>query len=281
MLKISHIVNPVKIGKDRDLYFQQPITFETMRVARKFAFEKGIKVEFYAVGYPEDDEVMPNDFIQLSSLERSVLDYGKFNIPRKLPFFKDILDRLYEATDAEYLIQTNADIGLQPFFYLLIKRIIEDLGYDAFCINKRIIPDHYRSIDELPLMWAEMGNAHAGFDCFVFHRDLYPAFRVGKVCMGTPWSEATVGLSMDYYAKKFTVFQNAHATFHIGDPRIWRPAQYNDYRQFNTEEVCKVMTWFKKRKPNWIKRPIPAYFVKKLKMEVSAGYCRECQKLIR
>ena len=37
MLKIAHIINPAKIKKTSDLYLAQPVTFETMRIAKEFA----------------------------------------------------------------------------------------------------------------------------------------------------------------------------------------------------------------------------------------------------
>jgi len=46
MLKIAHIVNPVKVDISSDLYFAQPITFETMRTAREIACGK-MDITFY------------------------------------------------------------------------------------------------------------------------------------------------------------------------------------------------------------------------------------------
>ncbi len=67
-----------------------------------------------------------------------MLDCGRFAVPRKLPLIKDILGRLYDASDAEYFIYTNVNIGLMPNFYVAVNAIIES-GYDAFVINRRTI----------------------------------------------------------------------------------------------------------------------------------------------
>lgn len=44
-MKIAHIINPVKVNKDNKsyLYYAQPITFESMKIAKKVA-EKKIKI---------------------------------------------------------------------------------------------------------------------------------------------------------------------------------------------------------------------------------------------
>jgi len=42
---------------------------------------------------------------------------GTFRARRKLALIKDIMDILYESGGADYMIYTNADIPLQPYFY--------------------------------------------------------------------------------------------------------------------------------------------------------------------
>ena len=113
MIRIAHIVNPVKVEEDNELYWQQPITYESMRVAQRFSnFDDN--VELWATGYDEDP--LPYGFENAGILTDSTLGMG-FKTERKLPFFKDILDNLYEHSDADYFIQTNADIGVMPYFY--------------------------------------------------------------------------------------------------------------------------------------------------------------------
>ena len=51
--KITHIINPVIVNKSSDLYFAQPITFETMKKAKYFA-KKSVIVELYATCFKKD-----------------------------------------------------------------------------------------------------------------------------------------------------------------------------------------------------------------------------------
>ena len=136
-----------------------------------------------AAQYPEDRPLVPPDFIATADLHRSVLDFGDFRSKRKLPLLKDILSRVYESSDAEYLIYTNVDIGLMPHFYLAVARLLNQ-GYDAIVINRRTVPSIYDRVEDLPLIWAEIGQDHPGHDCFVFRRDLFSRIEVGNVCLG-------------------------------------------------------------------------------------------------
>jgi hypothetical protein len=104
LLTIAHIVNPVRVPAESDLHVAQPITFETMRRARAHA-RNDAAVTLVAAQYVEDHESVPHDFVKARDLDRSVLDLGRFERPRKLPLLKDILDRLAEASgDTDYLV---------------------------------------------------------------------------------------------------------------------------------------------------------------------------------
>ena len=104
MRAIAHIVNPVNVGEESDLFIAQLTTFETMQTAQEFAADR-VRVELYSAQYLEDHLVVPKSFQMTPDLDRSILDFGVFRIQRKLPLVRDILDRLYEATDAEFLVR--------------------------------------------------------------------------------------------------------------------------------------------------------------------------------
>jgi hypothetical protein len=239
MLKIAHIINPVKVDKSSDLYLAQPITFETMRVARNFV-EKKLDVSLYSAQLEEDEDFVPDFFIKTKNLERSVLDLGTFGIKRKLPLLKDILDRLYHASNADYFIYTNADIGLMPYFYLTIHSIISQ-GYDAFVINRRTIPDTYRQVNEIYLMYAQIGESHIGHDCFVFKREVYPGFKLGNVCIGIRLVGRVLLWNLVAYSRRFKEFKNLHLTFHLGQNKPWKNPGLKDYYDFNKNEARKVL----------------------------------------
>src|ERR1700754_5294921 len=120
MIKIAHIINPAKVNETSDLHFAQPITFETMRIAKEFAQDKA-EVQLFSAQYAEDRPIIPAYFQQLPDLSRSVLDIRSFQRSKKYPLIKDILQQLYDATDASHLIYTNSDIAVTPQFYLAVQ----------------------------------------------------------------------------------------------------------------------------------------------------------------
>ncbi len=239
MRRIAHIVNPVVVGENSDLYDAQPITFESMRIAKEFVRGK-VDVELFTAQYPEDRSIVPDDFHVTPDLDRSILDFGTFQQPRKLPLIKDILDRLYDALDAEYLIYTNVDIAVLPHFYDSVSAII-DSGFDAFVINRRTIPDHFRNLAELPLMFACVGEKHIGHDCFVFKRDVSDNFELGKTCIGMPLIGQVLIWNLICQANNFKEFTDEHLTFHIGNDETWKDEGFSDYRRHNIEEAKQIL----------------------------------------
>lgn len=245
MIKIAHITHPVKVGESSDLNIAQPITFESMRIAHEFAKET-VDVRLHALQYHDEARIpLPQVFNRVPDLTRSIGDVKAFKQPRKLALIKDILDALYEADDADYLIYTNVDIALQPYFYQTAADIINQ-GYEAFVINRRSISNRFTSIDELPLMYAEIGKIHPGFDCFVIHRDLYKKLDLGRICIGTTKIGVTLITNLICKAKKFRLFENSHLTFHVGVAREWQDDRFKEYVEHNERDAFRILSELKK-----------------------------------
>lgn len=174
-----------------------------------------VKVDLLTTQYEEDIEIIPQYFTILSNLERSVLNINPKLNNRKLPLIKDILLKAYENSDAEYFIYTNVDIGLMPFFYEVVDKKIKE-GYDALVINRRRLLSHYKKIEELPLMYADIGASHPGFDCFVFKRELLDKFVLGNICVGISFIGVSLAHNIFTWAENPLYVPDAHLTFHIG-----------------------------------------------------------------
>ena len=240
MKTIGHIINPVIVDKSSDLYRAQPITFETMRIARDFALNV-VEVRLLTAQYPEDRALVPEWFQPTPDLERSILDIGPFRQKRKLPLLVDIIDRLYTAApDADYLIYSNVDISLMPHFYLAIKRFI-DAGYDAFAINRRTISENFNGIEDIPLMFSEVGEEHPGHDCFVFKRNACVRFYFGNVCIGMNWVGRVMLWNLICHSQNFDELKNTHLTFHLGNDKRWKGDGYSDYAAHNKREALRVL----------------------------------------
>jgi len=214
MIKLAHIVNPVNAPEGSELHRVQPVTFESIRRAKAFA-GPDIAVDLYTVGYQEDLPAMPESFVQLDDLDRSVLDFSSFTKRKKLPLIGDILRKLYDGTDSEWLIYTNADICLMPQFYSVVAAMIAE-GHDAMLITRRRISKQYNAVDQLPMMYSEIGGPHPGYDCFVFHRSLLDHFILDHICIGVPFIEVTLLHNFIAFAKNLKHVDDRHLTFHIG-----------------------------------------------------------------
>lgn len=242
MRRMAHIINPVKTAETSDLFVAQPITFQSLAEAQAYARGR-VDVELFSAHFAEDDGFAPVCFQRTSHLTRSVLDFGEFERPRKLPLLKDILDRLYEATQAEYLIYTNADIAALPFFYLTIDRLIEQ-GYDAFTINRRTISKEFTQVVDIPLMAAQVGEAHPGLDCFVFRREVYPQYVLGNACIGAFHIGRILAINLIFNARRYHEFGDLHITYHLGNDQSWKAEDLLAYMEYNGKELDKVLAHY-------------------------------------
>ena len=245
MRRLAHIVNPVRVGASSDLFKAQPVTFASMETARRLA-QGMVQVELYAAQFAEDRGLVPPFIQETPDLVRSVLDVGSFRVPRKLPLIRDILDRLAAATEADYLLYTNVDIGLLPHFYLVVDMLIEQ-GCEAMIINRRTIAKDPSEPALLPLMWSQVGDPHPGRDCFVFPRRACDAFEVGDTCIGASSVGKVLALNLACQVPSFREFTELHVTFHLGDDRSWLNPEAQDYEEHNRRQLARAVETLRDR----------------------------------
>lgn len=238
MHSIAHIVNLFRPREDSDLKLAQEVTVASMIRAKKEATDPEA-VQLLSAQIHDDREIVPIEFTATDDLRRDVADLGRFRRPLHLPILRDILDRAYRESTAEYLVFTNVDIGVQPHFYTAINSIIEE-GHDAFIINRRRIHDRFTSVDQLDEMCAERGRKHPGFDCFVFKRELYPKFSLAEVCIGVPFIGITLAQNIFCFAERPKVFTEEHLTFHIG-MEVFKGRAPKEYFNYNGKQFWKAM----------------------------------------
>lgn len=232
MIRVAHIINPVKVNEKSDLHYAQPITFETMLRAKQQSIYKD-QIDFYTIQYEEDKEIIPPGFHILSNLSNSVLDVNSTLKNRKLPLIGAIFEKRNEITGADYIIYTNMDIALMPYFYDTLFTYLEK-GHDAVVINRRRISDKFKKVVDLPLMYADMGKSHPGFDCFVIKTALLDQFIFENICVGISFLEATLVHNIFSFAKNPLFVPDAHLTFHIGMDVL--VARNNDFYRHNRKE---------------------------------------------
>lgn len=229
-LRFAHIVNPVNTPADSELGTAQPITFQSIANARAF-IEPHIQVAFYCVGFDEDQNVAPDFFERLPVLKRSVNDLQIFSTQKKYPILWDVLNAVYNNTDADFLIYTNMDIALMPQFYNAVTNIISSEQCDALVVNRRGISKKYNNPAQLSLMYSDYGMPHPGFDCFIFKRALLPQLILDDVCLGVSFSEVAMIHNLIAFAQKLVLEDKMHLTFHIGTEVM--PPLNEEYYNYN------------------------------------------------
>ncbi len=214
MTSVAHIINPVKVSENSDFFRSQQITFESLKRAKEFSrFKENIRL--YAVGFAEDEVFIPADFSVLSNLTKSSKD--RFPNPdlKKLPFIDEILRKTQEETFEDFILYSNMDISVMPYFYDSILNYIHK-GYDAVVINRRRLSKNYLERNEITEMYADLGKSHPGFDCFLFHRDLLDKLILEDVLVGVPFLETALLHNLFSLAENPLFIPDAHLTFHLG-----------------------------------------------------------------
>lgn len=231
--KFCHLINPVSEKESKELYNVQPFTFESIVRAKKIAANQGLSVQLLACFVKNNTCSLPEgSFTPVSPLERVSSDI----IPtqKQVPYFNDLLQRLYDFSDAEYLIYTNLDICLMPGFYSAVNALIEK-GHDAIIINRRVIGIDHLEHGNMELMYADLGEVHTGYDTFIFKKELFTKFILKDICVGVPPVGNDLFHNIFVFAKNPTLETKLHLTFHIGQELVKRWGDGPIWKQNHTE----------------------------------------------
>lgn len=239
-LTIAHLINTFNCPKDHPsyLYYAVPITIETMRLAKGRAKSENIDVKLCSITFPEDADTAPDDFIKLPHLNNSTTKlYGKKANGIKLPLFREMFKKFVNNVKADYYVITNNDIGLQPYFYKKIGKMIRNKGFDSINITRRNRFPKFRKIidsktdektkhrltankDDLEYLFAQKGVKHPGNDCFVISRHIMKKLKMGNLYPAfSPWG-IVLTKQMSILSKKYKKIRQEHLTFHIGEDKM-------------------------------------------------------------
>ncbi len=229
--RLAHIVRLVgdsPAARERHLHVAQPITFETMRRAKERS-NHSKDISLWAVRHIEETTPIPQAFSEAPPLKNYARDFvpdlARIAPSSRLARIVDVLSSLQQASDADYLIYTNVDIGLQPQFYDAVYSYIRS-GCDALCINRLDLP---KAVDGVPLLVEDLdrilalpGQRHPGIDCFVFHRSLLPLLNLGNVFLGAMPVGLVAMSQLRQHASRFRWIKNRRLTFHLGNDAVWQ-----------------------------------------------------------
>jgi hypothetical protein len=251
----THLINPFLSPPGSEHDVAKRITFASIRTALAYAKARGTAVDCAAACYEEDVPAMEPPARLLPLLTRSVQDIAPMTPLRKFPLIGDLLKTAAQNSDGEYLIYTNIDIILQPYFYHHVARLLRWIkGYaPAFVINRRVVSTA-KDPAELPRLYAEAGTSHLGYDCFVFPRSWATEIDLGNLCIGTHLFDGVLFAMLDQRSGyRMQCFSRQHLTLHMGDDGAWHTMQ--QYKDYNETEAKRLMA-SAKDKPG---KPIPPW----------------------
>lgn len=274
LMKIAHIVNPFKApsGSEHDL--AQQITFDSLARAKSYARQSDdLSVEIYASCFEEDVSCVPEFFDKTMLLNRSVCDINSTCTDKRLPLLKDILEHGFSDESVDFLIYSNIDIAVLPYFYASVHEMVEG-GIDAAVINRRRIDESYLTKTTSNLRYADAGLYHSGNDCFIIHKSVFNKMDLGEVCIGIPHVGNTLVYNLLANSKHFGLFGNLHLTQHIGYDlvREWGNHNYLNHNKAIFKSSAKRLTpqidisifpgsyrWFCSRHFRWLMNPTIHY----------------------
>lgn len=214
MTSFAHIINVVSENENKEVANLQGLTLASFIKAKTYSGSSHTIKQL--VCFHKDHPVtVDSSFEKLPPLEKSILDIGKFNNNRALPLLKDILQLAVSNSNTDYIIYSNADIGLMPQFYNAVANEIEK-GHDAIVINRRRVPSTLNKIEDLDAIYSEVGKPHIGYDMFVFKKDLFPKFILSNTCIGIPFVGNDLFYNLFCFAEKPVLLTDKHLTFHVG-----------------------------------------------------------------
>lgn len=250
-----HVFNPVVKPQGHELKRAQALVLSSMAVARDWARGK-VEVEHWAACFPEDLSLVPPWFERTDVLSRSIRDEcGGDGVP-KLPVLADIIGPAARESEADYVVYSNADITLMPFFYESVHELL-GRGYDSMLINRRTVPERYEH--SLPLLFAEIGAPHPGYDCFVFPRCWFADMCFGDAVLGASGTDWLFAVNLWVLSKQNLTAKDLHLTFHLGDERAWRQTLQSDWWRTASERTSRALGELRMRhgEHHWFLWPRP------------------------
>ena len=245
-MKIAHIINVVEIKGVHEssyLHVAQPVTVDSM-VSAKNDTKSDIEVQLFATKHQNEKVNLPSEFTWTKDLSRYCYDvFDTLPKSKNFPLIGDILNNLYNSSNADFFIYTNVDIGVFPNFYDFIKESI-DSGLDAFTINRVTMPKTINKTTIGPenynLVFKEKGFKHIGFDCFVFRREYLSCLSLGNIFIGAPPIGTLFKDELSRISSRIKCFKSSvRATFHIGNDRDWENPS-NPYWKQNALEAERL-----------------------------------------
>lgn len=236
-MRLTHVINPVNAPRESGLGKAQAMAFASIARAIEYTarFRPDVEIELVAATHEADRPAIPPGVAAVGVLTRSLLDATDIRPAKPLPLIGDIYRVALERGTGSHVIYSNADIGLQPFFYELAAELLVDRP--AFSITRRNIDKTLIEPGFMTRAMAAAGEAFGGVDVFVCPRADIESFDLHASVIGLPTVEYGLLAAIDAACGFRSVIHfDLHAVFHHGNDRVWKAARalgdFNDAQQF-------------------------------------------------
>ena len=263
MIDFYHIINPYIASRGSESEAVQRQTFSSLHLAKDFA--KDVVNVRHVLRVDKQDEaefhkVPPIPGCVVEPLERCSSDIASFQISRRLPLLADLFNSSFLSTEAEkerpfgedhkaYVIYTNMDICLAPFFYTECARLIA-ANHECFVVNRRTVAKEYLN---RPLLEGFLASSkpHPGHDCFVFPLASLREFALTDSIVGIGFVFRPLLLNCILtFGGRFREFNELFLTAHYGDDMEWKDPRYSDYLEHNKRQLIGLWDQFRNRIEN-------------------------------
>jgi hypothetical protein len=241
-----HIINPYKAQENTESAKIQARTLESLSNAAEFS--KGIvKVEYIVRTDPKEGDFksildrLPK--YTYAPLKLYSSDVGDFTVTRRLPILSDMFTVDITHEKDSYVIYTNMDICVSPFFYTECARLLGN-GTECMVINRRTVDKRFIDMS-LQEGFLSEGIDHPGHDCFVFPSAFLKNAKLPDSILGIGYVFRPLLLNCILNFKdKFKEFGNFYLTMHFGDDMEWKNPKYEDYLEHNKNQLIKIWRQF-------------------------------------
>lgn len=243
MITFYHIINPYRCTAGSESARVQERTLESLAMASAFS-QDVVDVKYIVRTDPNDGdlgsiiEILPNRLLQ--PLKRFSFDVGNFTVRRTLPLLSDMFSVDVPTEGDSYLVYTNMDICVSPYFYTECARLLLE-GNDCMVINRRTVDKRYL---DLPLTdgFTSTSQDHPGHDCFVVPGSFLRTARLPDSILGIGFVFRPMLLNcILHYGERFREHTDCHLTMHFGDDMEWKDSRYADYIEHNKTQL--INTW--------------------------------------
>lgn len=235
-----HLFNCYGKSQDGALDNEQRHVLDSMRQAARSYAEEGGGVTFVVTCEDKDEALVPPDFKMRKPIKRRASDLPEFGSLPPLPFLFDVLDAAVSdnAEPSEFVVYTNFDIVLQPFFYRFLHHFLSG-GYDSIIVNRRTVDASSVGAPTF-VAQAEVGVAHPGMDCFVFPRAWLDSFARNEAITGVGLVMRSLLYNLVAKSKRLLFLSCTNLTLHYGDDRPWSATNFKAAEEHNADEARRL-----------------------------------------